>query len=131
MMNMLFINHGAKGIAMWSYPTEPGLINVTSAMSKALTSSTVTPYLLGAFPVALDVMGVARVDATAWSLGNSTLISVVNMNYVPSLGANVSVSLEGVASVGQVVWGSGWSVGGGMLSKVGLDALEVDIFIVS
>lgn len=24
-MNMLFVNHGAKGIAMWAYPTEPGL----------------------------------------------------------------------------------------------------------
>ncbi|KAH9219123.1 hypothetical protein DL95DRAFT_457591 [Leptodontidium sp. 2 PMI_412] len=130
-MNMLFVNHGAKGIAMWAYPTEPGLINVTSALSKTLTSSTVTPYLLGTFPVALDVKGVSRVDATAWSLENSTLVSVVNMNYVPTPMVNVSISLEGVGTLGQVVWGSGWSVGGGVLSKVGLDALEVDVFIVS
>ncbi|CZT42723.1 uncharacterized protein RSE6_02666 [Rhynchosporium secalis] len=130
-MNMLFINHGAKGIAMWTYTTEPGLINITSALSKALTSSTVTPYLLGAFPVALDVEGETRVDATAWSLGDSTLVSVVNMNYVPTFKANVSVALQGVRKIEQVVWGSGWNAGGGLLSKVGLDALEVDIFIVS
>ncbi|KAL2069317.1 hypothetical protein VTL71DRAFT_15655 [Oculimacula yallundae] len=130
-MNMLFINHGAKGIAMWSYPTAPGLINVTSALSKALTSTTVPSYLLGAFSVALDVQGASRIDATAWTLGNSTLVSVVNMNYVPNTLAKVSISLEAASSLGQVIWGSGWTVGNGTLTKTGLDALEVDIFVIS
>lgn len=130
-MNMLFINHGAKGIAMWSYPTEPGLINVTSALSKALTTRTVTDFLLGTNPVKVDVKGVDRVDAAAWTVGNSTLVSVVNMNYVPSPMANASLAIEGLGSVGEVVWGSGWGIGGAGLWKSGLDALEVDIFIVS
>ena len=130
-MNMLFINHGAKGIAMWDYPTEPGLANITSLLSKALTSSTVTSLLLGSFPAALELDGMIRVDATGWTVGNKVLVSVVNMNYVENPAANVTVTLSRTAaSVSQVVWGNGWTVTGNKMMKMGLDALEVDIFIV-
>ena len=131
-MNMLFINHGAKGIAMWDYPTEPGLANITSALSKVLTSSTVSDFLLGSFFQALEVQGVSRVDVAGWAQGNKMLISVVNKNYVNSAGANVSIALPGMAKgAGTVMWGQGWTVGGSGLSKVGLRALEVDIFVVN
>lgn len=130
-MNMLFVNHGAKGIAMWDYPTEPGIANITGLLSKALTSSEVSGFLLGAFEQAMEVEGLQRIDAAAWTVGNKILVSVVNKSYVGS-GSNVSIALPGMAStVEKVVWGSGWSVGDGVLWKSGLDALEVDIFIVS
>lgn len=130
-MNMLFVNHGAKGIAMWDYPTEPGIANITGELSKVLTSSAISSFLLGSFEQALDVKGLQRVDAAAWVVGSSTLVSVVNKNYVDTA-ANVSISLPGtVSGVSHVVWGSGWTVSGSTLTKVGVSALEVDIFIVS
>jgi hypothetical protein len=131
-MNMLFLNHGAKGIAMWDYPTEPGLANLTGALSKVLTSSTISSFLLGSFVEAADVTGLTRVDAAYWTLNNKTLVSVVNKNYVDSLNVTVSIELPStVTSVSSVSWGSGWSVSGGKLVKTGLSALEVDIFIVA
>ncbi len=130
-MNMLFVNHGAKGIAMWDYPTEPGIANITGMLSKVLTSSQISSFLLGSFEQALDVTGLGRVDAAGWTVGTSTLISVVNKNYVDS-GSNVSISLPAKASsASQVVWGSEWTVSRNTLTKLGMDALEVDIFIVS
>jgi hypothetical protein len=130
-MNMLFVNHGAKGIAMWDYPTEPGIANITGILSKALTSTMVSSFLLGSFEQAVSVEGLQRVDAASWTVGNKKLVSVVNKSYVDS-GANVSIALGGtVSAVEQVVWGSGWTVSGGALYKVGLEALEVDIFVVS
>lgn len=130
-MNMLFVNHGAKGIAMWDYPTEPGIANITGLLSQKLTSTTVAGFLLGSFEMPIVVQGVQRVDAAAWMIGGKTLVSVVNKNYVDS-GANVTMELPRAASkVEEVVWGSGWTVSEGTAYKVGLDALEVDIFIVS
>lgn len=131
-MNMLFINHGAKGIAMWDYPTVPSIANITSLLSEALTSELVTPFLLGSFFQAVDVVGLQRVDVAYWSLGNRTLVSVVNKNYIDSPAAHLSISLpRSFGQVGQVVWGSGWSVDGGNLTKVGIEALSVDLFVVS
>jgi hypothetical protein len=130
-MNMLFINHGAKGIAMWDYPTEPGLANITGLLSKVLTSSTISNFLLGSFVEAADVTGLSRVDVAFWPLGNNTLISVVNKNYVDNVGATITIELPGkVSSVSQVAWGSAWDISDGKLTKTGLSALEVDIFIV-
>ena len=130
-MNMLFINHGAKGIAMWDYPTEPDIANITGALSKVLTSSDVSSFLLGSFVQPLEVQGMSRVDAAAWPLGNKMLVSVINKNYIDSPAANVSISLPGMATeAGSVMWGEGWTVAGNMLSKTGLSSLEVDIFMV-
>jgi ABC-type uncharacterized transport system permease subunit len=129
-MNMLFVNHGAKGIAMWDYPTEPDLANITSALSKTLTSANVSSFLLGSFVSALDVEGISRVDAASWMVGNQMMVSVVNKNYVGSPLANVSIALPGAASIGKVAWGIGWSVSGEKLVKTGMQALEVDLFVV-
>jgi len=131
-MNMLFINHGAKGIATWDYPTEPGIANITSALSKVLTSSTITSFLVGSFTTALEATGLGRVDVASWTVGKSMLVSVVNKNYIESPEANITIALPGsAAGIGQVVWGKGWTVSGNTLVKTGLDALEVDIFTVN
>jgi hypothetical protein len=129
-MNMLFVNHGAKGIAMWDYPTEPDLANVTSALSKVLTSNTVSSFLLGSFRAQLSVDGLPRVDAASWIVGSQILISVVNKNYVESPMANVSITLPGIASkVEEAFWGGDWELNGTHLTKFGLEALEFNLFL--
>jgi hypothetical protein len=130
-MNMLFVNHGAKGIAMWDYPTEPDLANVTSALSKVLTARTVSSFLLGSFHSQLEAAGLRRVDVASWMVGSKMLVSVVNKNYVDNPTANVSIALpDTAASVEEVFWGEGWKVNGAQLTKLSLEALEVDLFLV-
>lgn len=117
---------------MWDYPTEPGIDNITSTMAKVLTSSAITNYLLSSFVAAADVTGLQRVDVAYWAVDNSTLVSVVNKNYIDSPDTTLTIDLPGnVSSVGQVLWGSGWSVSGGQLTKTGMKALGVDIFVLS
>lgn len=128
-MNMLFINHGAKGIAMWDYPTEPGIMNMTAALSKVLTADNVTSFLLGDFVHELQVVGEERVDASAWVVGDRMLVSVVNKKYVESTD-RVSISLpESVRGVSQVLWGTEWEVNNGTLEKSSIEGLEVDILL--
>lgn len=133
-MNMLFVSHGAKGICMWSYPTEPGLEVVTSELSKVLTNPTITRLLLSAMPQKLSVEGAERVDVTAWKVGNQVLVSVVNMEYVGNGGGIVDMSLPwNPKRVEEIYWGvqPGWTVRtDGKLWKDGMGALEVADFVV-
>ncbi|RDW82700.1 hypothetical protein BP6252_03812 [Coleophoma cylindrospora] len=131
-MNMLFINHGAKGIAMWDYPTEAGIANTTGALSRVLTKPAITSFLLGSFVQALPVAGEERIDVASWTVGSQMLVSVVSKDYVPAPSANVTIAMPaGVKATGlsELLWGSGWVVAGGMLYKTGVEALEVDMFV--
>ncbi|CAG8976492.1 hypothetical protein HYALB_00005989 [Hymenoscyphus albidus] len=131
-MNMLFVNHGAKGIAMWSYPTEPGIANATSALSKVLTSTGVTSFLLGSDVSMLEVNGIERVDAASWIVGKRMMISVVNKNYLDSSTGNITIPLPANGTgVGSVLWGTSWNLVENSLVKAGMTALEVDIFTVN
>lgn len=114
---------------MWDYPTTPGVNNATSQLSKVLTSTTASSFLLGSMPVlTLPVNGLPRVDVSAWVLGSQTMVSIVNLGYVDS-DARVSITLpEAVKSLPTTLWGNGsWVIDGEVLSKSGMEGLEVDI----
>ncbi|KAL3418014.1 hypothetical protein PVAG01_11024 [Phlyctema vagabunda] len=130
-MNMISVNHNAKGIIMWNYPTEPGIIEVTGQLSKALVSKQVTGLLLGSVTLgSLPVNGAPRLDVSAWIVGSQMLVSAVNLEYGPTSGV-VTIELPAVAqSIAAVPWGDGnWTVSGGMISTSGLVGLQVDIII--
>ena len=131
-MTLLSINHNAKGIVMWDYPTTSDLENVTSSLSKMLTAPQVASFVLGAKTTALSVTGESRVDAAGWIVGDQMLVSVAYLEYDDSSAA-VDIALPASAtSVGSVLWGNGgWSASGNTLTKAGLSALEVDLFIMS
>ncbi|KAL1984251.1 hypothetical protein VTN96DRAFT_9303 [Rasamsonia emersonii] len=129
-MNLLSINHNAKGIVMWSYPTEPDLEDVTSSLSKVLAAPNVTSFLLGAPTTALKTAGADRIDAAGWQVGKQMLVSILYLEYIDS-DSQVTISLPTPASsVTQVLWGTGWTVSGGNLVKNGLKGLEADLLIV-
>ncbi|TVY90973.1 hypothetical protein LAWI1_G006562, partial [Lachnellula willkommii] len=130
-MNMLSVNHNAKGIVMWDYPTEPGIITITSELSKVLTADLASSFLLGNFTIgSLPVAGAKRVDASAWIVGSQMLVSVVNLEYASKQGV-VTIELPAVATgVNSVLWGEGvWTVSGGMISTNGTTGLEVDLIL--
>ena len=127
-MNMLSINHNAKAIVMWDFPTQPGLTSVTSQLSKTLVAQDVTGLLLGSATMPLVANGADRIDAAGWIVGNQMLVSVVFLQYDAAL-ADITIALPGsVESVGSIHWGAGgWTIEDGKLVKKGLMALEVDL----
>lgn len=78
-MIWLFINHGAKGIVGWLFPTTSELTSAMSNMADIVTNEGVTALLLGDNPRPLEVVVEADVDidAAAWIVGNQMLVSIV------------------------------------------------------
>jgi hypothetical protein len=77
-MVWLFINHGAKGIVGWLFPTTPTLTTVMSQMAKVVTSEEVTNLLLGDNPrkALVDFVEAVDIDAAVWIVGHSMLLSI-------------------------------------------------------
>ena len=135
-MTMLSINHGAKGIIMWIFPTTASLTDVTSKLARVLTGICAN-YILGADTItAPAVDGANPIDISAWKTGDSILVSIVNSAHEDSTGP-ISVGLPGglrATSVVQVVWGDGgWRLTsrseGTRLERLGVQGLSTDILI--
>ncbi|KAL1849939.1 hypothetical protein Daus18300_013073 [Diaporthe australafricana] len=79
-MTLLAVNHGAKGLTMWNYPTTTELFNVTKDMAGLFTSTTAAGLFLGAPRFqGLDVSGADELDASAWvdEAGGQVMVSVM------------------------------------------------------
>ncbi|KAL9129301.1 MAG: hypothetical protein Q9217_002212 [Psora testacea] len=135
-MTMLSINHGAKGIVMWTFPTTDELTDLTSRLGKVLRGECAR-FILGAKIMrGLLVSGGKDVDVSAWRTGNTMLLSVVNPMHQAVAGP-ISVSLPSSVQGTEVVstlWGDGmWKVEGSdtgrQLVRNGMEALEVDLLI--
>ncbi|KAK5123126.1 hypothetical protein LTR85_003324 [Meristemomyces frigidus] len=134
-MTMLSINHAAKGIVMWDFPTSADILNVTCRLATVLTSKTVADFFIGGpLTSSLAVSGADKIDASVWVTANSVLLSVVNLNYgdtnqtvTVQLPAGLRVS--GVAELmwGDVVWNKTATRGGGSVRTSGLRGLEVSL----
>ncbi|KAJ5140006.1 hypothetical protein N7448_003414 [Penicillium atrosanguineum] len=130
-MTMLSLNHNAKGIVMWDYPTSNELSNITSKLSQVLASDRIARFFLGAVTVPLRVTGHSKIDVSGWRVEDRMLISILALQ-MPSWSNAVSIELPGGASVvKEVLWGSGgWKLDKGLLVKEGGHALETDIIVV-
>ncbi|ETS75450.1 hypothetical protein PFICI_12394 [Pestalotiopsis fici W106-1] len=137
-MTVLAINHGAKGIVMWDYPTTAELLNVTNHLASVFTTETIADFLLGTPRVqTLPVAGADRVDAAAW-INDSTgqaLLSIVNLNY-GDIGQTVEIAAPNGTNFGSVVdilWGDvAWEVEDGqtLSSSSGMLGLQVSVLLV-
>lgn len=132
-MTMLSINHAAKGVVMWDFPTSAGILNVTDTLAMFLTSEMVANFLVGA-PITqkLNVTGGERVDAAAWVQGDRMLVSVLNLNY-GDLTEAISITLPGMVtadSIASTLWGtSEWAVSGENLLAQKLSGLAASILV--
>ena len=108
-MTMLSINHGAKGIIMWLFPTTAALTDVTSRLARVLTG-VCAEYVLGADIITEPAVdGVSAIDISAWKTGDSILVSIVNSAPKNTTGP-VSLSLPGdcvAMDITHVLWGDG------------------------
>lgn len=83
-MALLRINHGAKGIVAWSYPTSPALELATSELAQLVTNPEITKYLLGGRlieNITINNNVDPLIDASAWLLKNSMLLIYVYSGY--------------------------------------------------
>ncbi|KAB2571125.1 hypothetical protein DBV05_g10224 [Lasiodiplodia theobromae] len=132
-MNVLSVNHGAKGIVMWNFPVTEDILEVTNRLAAVLTGEAVADYLIGRpLTKGLEVSGASRIDAAAWVDEEAVLVSVVNLNY-GNVAGDVKVKLpEGVEveAVQESVWGDAtWSTDGNSLSIPALKGLEVSMLV--
>lgn len=130
-MTMLSLNHNAKGIVMWDWPTSQPITLVTRKLGKVLTAVGVTEFLLGSRTIRLKAEGQTEMDVAGWKLNNQMLVSISSLQ-TPNWTNTVTIKLPKAAtSITQVLWGSGqWGIVNGTLSKVGGTGLETDLIIV-
>ncbi|KAF2491507.1 hypothetical protein BU16DRAFT_515900 [Lophium mytilinum] len=137
-MAALRLNHGAKGVVAWIYPTDGAVEEAMSGLARVVTGDLVKAFLLYTMPVdgVVEGVGAGLVDVKFWwggEVGGKALVTLMYMGY-SSTASGVELSLPGrrVGVVESVLYGShGWSVEDGKLIKQGgLEALEVGIFLV-
>ena len=138
-MTMLSINHGAKGIIMWTFPTTPELVNVTSALAEMLTDKC-ADLLLGAdFSSGLAIDGAPAADVSLWGNGHRMLLSIVNPSYEDAVGLlEFQLPINVTAYSFTSLWGENqWEAvddGTGAirsLQKTGLSRLSVDVLLLA
>ncbi|KAJ2906509.1 hypothetical protein MKZ38_001490 [Zalerion maritima] len=85
-MSLLALNHGAKGIISWVWPTADALAQAHGELSKVVTREPVSDFLVRASPL-LPVVTTSSneslgVDAAYWALDGreEMLVSIVNTN---------------------------------------------------
>lgn len=133
-MTMIAINHGAKGIVQWDYPSYPDLEATSERLAKVLPTDEVASFFLGApLTKALPVEGSDEIDAAAWvdPKNGEILVSVVNMSY-KAQATSIKISLpEGIeaSAVNKMFLGDrSWAVDGNTVTVEGLSGLEVSMF---
>ena len=138
-MTMLSVNHGAKGIIMWTFPTTSELVTVTSELAELLTDKC-TDLLLGAdLSAGLAVDGAPAADVSLWQNGQNLLLSIINPSYDDVVGL-VEFQLQSNITAYNFtsLWGGNqWEAvddGKGAirsLQKTGLPGLSVDVLLLA
>jgi hypothetical protein len=134
-MTILAINHGAKGIVQWDFPSVDWIHEITEAMAAVLPSEAVTNFTLGApREQGLRVSGSESLDVTGWVDWEKRMVmlSVVNLSYDDQVGdIQVHLPKELVAShYIDSLWGEKkWEVQGNTIGTDGIEGLEVSMFV--
>ena len=132
-MMVLAINHNAKGISNWIYPSTDGISAGSGTLGNVFKSEPGRDFLFGANAIkGLEVDGEPLVDASAWIVGKQMMVGVASEEYV-DYGSVISITLpESVESVDKILYGdSSWTVADNKLSKTGFKGLEVGILVLN
>ncbi|CRG91005.1 hypothetical protein PISL3812_08053 [Talaromyces islandicus] len=129
-MNQLSLNHGAKSIMMWTFPTLDHLATANSLQSKVITKSPVLDLLTGTQPQPLSIPGHQLLDVAYWIVGNQALVSIVNLDYAET-SSEISIQLSfDAAAISSTPWGSvDWKLSGNALKVQGLNATATSLVI--
>ena len=132
-MMMLSINHNAKGITYWIYPSTDDVNVGSGELGNVFQTEPGKDFLFGSNAIkGLEVEGEPLVDASAWVVGTQMMVGIASEEYVDS-SLTVTITLpESAASIDQILYGdSSWTVSGNKLTKSGLKGLEVDVLVLN
>ena len=131
-MNSLSINHGAKGIMLWTFPTEDELAEANAQQAKVLTKDPVLTFLTGDQPKGVVVNSYPLLDVAYWIVGGQAIVGLANLDYTDGNGTvtiQLPFSAMGIASQ---PWGSlGWSLMNNTLVVNSLPALATSLLILN
>lgn len=119
-MDLLALNHGAKGRLAWIYPVSEALDEAMSKLARVVTTSPVMNFLTGSNSVLLQDGKQGPLDVAYWRYGGQILVSVVAPN---NSVAYVEISLPAGDQVSRIVstpWGeTNWTLDGTTLRAEG------------
>ena len=131
-MNSLSTNHGAKGIMLWTFPTEDELAKANGQQAKVLQVEPVLGFLTGDQPTGVMVSGYPLLDVAYWIVGGQAMIGVANLDYTDGedvVTVPLPFSAIGIASQ---PWGSlDWSLMNATLAVSNLPALATSLLILN
>ena len=129
-MNQLAVNHGAKGIMLWTFPTTDELATANGQQAKVLQVDPVLGFLAGTQPVKASVEGFPLLDLAYWAVGGQAMIGVANLDYADGTGSvTVQLPFDATAIASQP-WGSlAWSLVNGSLVVENLPALVTSLLV--
>ncbi|CAL3968611.1 hypothetical protein PZA11_004636 [Diplocarpon coronariae] len=127
-MMVLAVNHNAKGLTYWLYPSKPD-INVRSGkLGQVFQSEAVRGFLFGANAVKPSVLGQPKVDVSAWIVDGKMLVAFASENR--DISTLVSFVLPAIATSVEVLYGaSEWILNGRLLHTMGMRPYEVGVLI--
>jgi hypothetical protein len=130
-MMLLSLNHNAKGLTYWLYPSTSSINIGSGELGKIFQTTPGMDFIFGTNAIKkLKVVGEPLVDASAWILGNQMMVGVASEEYV-DYSSTVTITLPKKAkAIDKVLYGDeGWTVKGMKLEKDGLKALEVGVLV--
>ena len=132
-MMVLAVNHNAKGITYWAYPSMDEINVGSGKLGNILKTKPAIDFLFGSNAIkSLPVDGEPLVDASAWIVGSRMMVGVASEEYVDFDSAIIITLPQVAASVEQVLYGnSTWTVLGDKLLKSGLKGLETGILVLN
>lgn len=132
-MMVLAVNHNAKGITYWDYPSTDEINVASGNLGDVLKTEPALGFLFGSNAIKnLPVDGEPLVDASAWIVGSKMMVGVASEEYIDFDSAITITLPESATGVEQVLYGnSTWTVTGNKLSKSGLMGLETGILVLN
>ncbi|WPG99999.1 Hypothetical protein R9X50_00282300 [Acrodontium crateriforme] len=130
-MMVISLNHGAKGIMSWLFPSTETLNIAHAEMALVATSSEITAFLLGAEPRQIQIPHYQSIDVAYWIKGKQALIGFANLDSEAST-TTVSVCLPvKIGALASQPWGSvEWVVRDGELFVESPKGLATSFIIV-
>lgn len=130
-MNGIALNHGAKSLYMWTYPTDQSLITAHAEYSNVITANPVLSFLVGAQPTRVPVSAYPMLDIAYWTVGTQTLVSFVNgYNYTLNGLITVNVPFAAKSLKSQPFGSMNWDVSENSIKVQGATALEHSMVVV-
>lgn len=129
-MNQLALNHGAKSIMIWTFPTTDDLAHANSQQSQVMTKSPVLDFVTGGQPILVAVHGYELLDVAFWTVGKQAMVSVVNLDYA-DISSSVDIGLPFTpSSISSSPWGNvTWTLSGNTMHVHGLKALTTSLVV--